>query len=85
MKSIFANLTLRQRVTIGLMVVAVAATMYALVHWQKEADFKPLYTGLAPEDAGAIVQKLKESGVEYRLPESGGVVMVPSAGWRNCV
>ncbi|MGB7760576.1 MAG: flagellar basal-body MS-ring/collar protein FliF [Bryobacteraceae bacterium] len=79
MKSVFANLTLRQRVTIGLIVMAVAAGLYALVHWQKEADFKPLYTGLAPEDAGAIVQKLKESGVEYRLPESGGVVMVPSS------
>jgi flagellar M-ring protein FliF len=79
MKSVFANLSLRQRVTIGLMVVAVAAAMYALVRWQKEADFKPLYTGLALEDAGAIVQKLKESGAEYRLPESGGVVLVPSA------
>ncbi len=79
MKSVFANLTLRQRITIGLIVVAVAASLCGLVHWQKEADFKPLYTGLAPEDAGAIVQKLKESGVDYRLPESGGVVMVPSA------
>jgi len=79
MKNVFANLSLRQRVTIGLVIVAVAAGIYALVHWQKEGDFKPLYTGLAPEDAGAIVQKLKESGVEYRLPESGGVVMVPSA------
>ena len=27
----------------------------------------------------AIVQKLKESGVEYRLPEEGGMVLVPSA------
>ncbi|MGB9456905.1 MAG: flagellar basal-body MS-ring/collar protein FliF [Bryobacteraceae bacterium] len=79
MNKIFANLTLRQRVTIGLMLVAVAAGLYALVHWQKEADFKPLFTDLAPEDAGAIVQKLKESGVEYRLPESGGTVLVPSA------
>jgi len=79
MKNVFANLSLRQRVTIGLVIVAVAAGIYALVHWQKEGDFKPLYTGLAPEDAGAIVQKLKESGIEYRLPESGGVVMVPSA------
>ncbi|MGO9011498.1 MAG: flagellar basal-body MS-ring/collar protein FliF [Bryobacteraceae bacterium] len=79
MNKIFANLTLRQRVTIGLMLVAVAASLYALVHWQKEADFKPLFTDLAPEDAGAIVQKLKESGVEYRLPESGGAVLVPSA------
>ena len=79
MKSVLANLTLRQRVTIGLIVLAVAGSLYALVHWQKEADFKPLYTGLAPEDAGAIVQKLKESGVDYRLPELGGAVMVPSA------
>jgi len=83
MKSVFANLTLRQRVTIGLMV------MPSQPHVRpgplaKEADFKPLYTGLAPEDAGAIVQKLKESGVDYRLPESGGVVMVPPPGWRNC-
>jgi flagellar basal-body M-ring protein/flagellar hook-basal body protein fliF len=79
MKSVFANLTLRQRITIGLAIVAVAAGIYALVHWQKESDFKPLYTGLSAEDAGAIVQKLKESGVEYRLPESGGAVLVPSA------
>lgn len=79
MNRLFANLTLRQRVTIGLMVAAAAASLYALVHWQKEADFKPLFTGLAPDDAGAIVQKLKESGVEYRLPESGGAVLVPSA------
>ena len=28
---------------------------------------------LAPEDAAGIVQKLKEAGVEYRLPEGGGV------------
>jgi len=79
MNRIFANLTLRQRVTIGLVLVAVVAGIYALVHWEKEADFKPLFTGLAPEDAGAIVQKLKESGVEYRLPEAGGAVLVPSA------
>ena len=49
------------------------------MHWQKEADFKPLFTGLAPEDAAGIVQKLKESGVEYRLPDAGGAVLVPSA------
>ena len=46
--------------------------------WKQEADFRPLFTGLAPEDAAGIVQKLKESGVEYRLPESGGSVLVPS-------
>jgi flagellar M-ring protein FliF len=38
-----------------------------------------LFTGIAAEDAAGIVQKLKESGVEYRLPEGGGSVLVPSA------
>ena len=79
MKKILANLTVRQRATIGLVLLAASACLYSLLRWQKESDFKPLFTALAAEDAGAIVQKLKEAGVEYRLPESGGAVLVPSA------
>ena len=52
--------------------------MYELVRQQRESDFKPLFTGVAAEDAAGIVQKLKESGVDYRLPEGGGSVLVPS-------
>jgi flagellar M-ring protein FliF len=79
MKKILANLSLRQRITIGVVAALVTTGIYALVYWHKESDFKPLFTGLAPEDAAAIVQKLKESGVDYRLPEAGGAVLVPSA------
>ena len=79
MKQILANLSLRQRITIGVVAVLVATSLYALVQWHKESDFKPLFTNLAPEDAAAIVQKLKEGGVEYRLQESGGAVLVPSS------
>jgi flagellar M-ring protein FliF len=79
MKKLLAHLSLRQRITIAIVVAAAGAAVYALVHWQKEADFRPLFTGLSPEDAAGIVQKLKESGVDYRLPENGGAVLVPSA------
>jgi flagellar M-ring protein FliF len=78
MKKILANLSLSQRITIAVTALAVIGGIYYLVHWQKEADFKPLFTGVAPEDAAAIIQKLKEGGVEYRLPEGGGSVLVPS-------
>ena len=78
MKKILANLSLPQRITIGVVVVLVAVGIYGLVHWRREASFRPLFTGLAPEDAAGIVQKLKETGVEYRLPENGGVVLVPA-------
>ena len=79
MSNILANLTTRQRITILAVAIAVGAALYSLVQWKKEADFRPLFTGLSPEDASGIVQKLKEAGAEYRLPESGGAVLVPSS------
>src|SRR5271157_3595365 len=79
MKNILANLSVRHKITIIVVAVLIAGGIYSLVYWQKESGFKPLYTGLAPEDAAGIVQRLKESGVDYRLPESGGAVLVQSA------
>ena len=79
MKKILANLSVRQKITIVIVALLAAGGIYSLVYWQKESGFKPLFTGLAPEDAAGIVQRLKESGVDYRLPESGGTVLVQSA------
>ncbi|PWT99584.1 MAG: flagellar M-ring protein FliF [Terriglobia bacterium] len=79
MTGILASLSARQRATILAVALAAGAGIYAVVHWRTEADFRPLVTGLAPEDAAAVVQKLKEGSVEYRLPEGGGSVLVPSA------
>ena len=78
-KKVIANLSAMQRLTIVLAALAVGTGLYALVHWRQESDFRPLYTTLASEDAGAVVQKLKESGVAYRLSENGSTVLVPSA------
>jgi flagellar biosynthesis/type III secretory pathway M-ring protein FliF/YscJ len=45
----------------------VASALPAFIHWQHERDFRPLFTGMSPEDAGEVVQKIKESCVEHRL------------------
>ena len=55
------------------------AGVVGFVHWKHEDDFRPLYTSMAPEDAAGVVQKLRETGVEYRLSDNGGTVMVPSS------
>jgi len=57
----------------------VGGALAVLSRWSRERDFRPLYTNLSPEDGGAVVAKLKETGVEYRLSESGTSVLVPSA------
>jgi flagellar M-ring protein FliF len=79
MKKLLASLSLRQKVTIVIAMAAAGASLYALMHWRQEADFKPLFAGLPAEDSAAIVQKLKESGTPYRVSEPGGTVMAPSA------
>src|SRR3712207_9063053 len=75
MKKVLANLSIRQRISIAAVALLVGFGVYELVRRQREADFKPLFTGVSAEDAAAIVQKLKEGGIEYRVPESGGGVV----------
>src|SRR5579872_7005607 len=78
MQKLLASLSLRQRITIAATVVLVGAGLFGLIHWRREADFRPLFTNMAADDAGAVIQKLKEGGVPYRLTESGGTVLVSS-------
>jgi flagellar M-ring protein FliF len=79
LKNLFASFSLKQKISMAIMAIAVLAAIYGLANWHREQDFKPLYTGVAAEDAAVIVQKIKESGSEYRLSETGGVISVPSS------
>jgi flagellar M-ring protein FliF len=79
LRKLLAALNLRQRITIVVAAMAVVAAMMGLTSWHRESDFKALYTSLAPEDAAAVIQKLKEAGTDYRVSESGTAVLAPSA------
>jgi flagellar M-ring protein FliF len=77
-KKLLSALTLQQKVVLALAIVLVAFGLPAFIHWQHERDFRPLFTGMSPEDASAVVQKIKESGVEHRLTNNGTTVEVPA-------
>jgi flagellar M-ring protein FliF len=78
-RNLVSGLSMAQRISIVAVTLLAGAGIAALVHYRTESDFRPLYTAMAPEDAAPVVQKLRESGVEYRLADNGGTVMVPSA------
>jgi flagellar M-ring protein FliF len=75
---LLASLTPKQRYSIAAAAILVIAGLFGFSRWKHERDFRPLLTGIAPEDAGGVVQKLKEAGVEYRISEEGGAILVPS-------
>jgi flagellar M-ring protein FliF len=76
-KRIVGTLTARQLWTIAIVAMLVSGGIYGLAQWQREAGFRPLYTTLAPEDASLVIQKLKESGVPYRISATGNMISVP--------
>lgn len=78
-KKLLARLSLAQKLSVAAVAVLVVAGLFGFARWRRETDFRPLYTGLAAEDAAAVVQKLKETGTDYRLSENGGTVLAPSA------
>lgn len=79
LKKLYSALTRQQLIGIAVAVILSGAGLTAFVNWNHTRDLKPLFTGMAPEDAAAIVAKLKESGVEHRLSDNGASVLVPSA------
>lgn len=77
-KQLIGSLNLRQQLSILLTAALVIGAIVGVTRWRKESDFRPLYSQLAAEDAAAVVQKLREAGVEYRLSDSGTGVLVSS-------
>jgi flagellar M-ring protein FliF len=76
-KKLLAALTPRQLITIAIVAIAVVLGVMGLSRWQRESGLKPLYTGLSPEDANAIVQKMHEGGIDYKIVNNGTELLAP--------
>jgi flagellar M-ring protein FliF len=75
-RRLWESLSLRQRISLGVAVLAVLGGIAMLVRYQSEHDFVVLFSGLAPEDAAAVMNRIKEKNAEYRLSENGSAVLV---------
>jgi flagellar M-ring protein FliF len=75
---IWASLSRSQQVSLILVPIVVCAAVYGLLKWKHDSGFRVLYSALAPEDASAVTQKIREAGIEFRLDETGAAVLVPS-------
>jgi flagellar M-ring protein FliF len=75
---IWASLNRTQQISLVLVPIVVCAAVFGLLKWRHDSDFRILYSGLAPEDASAVTQKIREAGIEFRLDETGSTIQVPS-------
>jgi flagellar M-ring protein FliF len=57
--------------------VALVIGGYFFATWAGQPTYAPLFSGLAPADASAIVDQLTTDAVPYKLADGGTTVMVP--------
>jgi len=72
------GLSWRQRILIGVGAALVVGVIALFVRLSQSADFKPLYSGLSPQDAQAVVQSLVTKNIAYQLSTDGTSISVPA-------
>ena len=71
------GLPLRSKLTMGAGLVALAGAVLAITLWSAQGDYRPLFTGLADKDGGAVIGQLSAMNVPYKH-EAGGTILVPA-------
>lgn len=59
-------------------IAAAVAAGVAVVLWWKGPNWNLLYGNLSDADASAVVQALQTAGIEYKLDNTSGAIMVPA-------
>ncbi|WP_447973792.1 flagellar basal-body MS-ring/collar protein FliF [Nitrospira sp. Kam-Ns4a] len=75
----FAALPMARRLTIVIGLAAAVAALVAVALWSQQPELQVLFSGLSPDDAGAIIEKLKEAKIPYEVGAGGGSILVEAA------
>ena len=67
-----------QRLRLGLAVVLLLVGIMAAVFFNRQPDYRTLFSNLSDKDGGAIIAQLTQMNVPYKHSEGGGAIMVPA-------
>ncbi len=83
-RDLLASLSPARKISLVIMVVGTIAGFVLLMAWTGKPDFRNLYANLAAEDAGEILNYLKEQRIAYRVTENGAGIEVPAERVHEC-
>lgn len=75
----FRGLNLRARIAIVAALALCAAGLLYLGLSTGHVEYAPLYFNLSPEDASAVLDKLREAHVPYQIEKGGETIEIPKA------
>jgi flagellar M-ring protein FliF len=75
---VWLGMSVSRRIVLSVCAAASLATIIGVGYWASQPDYRVLFSGLAPEDAGAVTAKLQTQNVAFRLSNSGTTILVPA-------
>ena len=75
--SILAGLSTGKKISLLLVTLSTILGFVFIITWAGKPDYQNLYAGLNPEDAGSIINYLKENQIPYKVSEYGNGIQVP--------
>ncbi len=76
---IYKEMPLSRKIAIGSLILVMVAGFTAMFIWANKTEYKPAYTELTEDDAAAVVAKIKELKIPYKIKGGGSIVMVPAS------
>ena len=70
-------LPLSKKISIAFVVVMMVSGFAFMFIWANQVDYQVLFNNLSPDDAGAIVAKLREQKIPYKIEANGAAILVP--------
>ncbi|MCX6153002.1 MAG: flagellar basal-body MS-ring/collar protein FliF [Candidatus Kapabacteria bacterium] len=75
-KQFYNKLVLWQKIVIGSVLILVIGGLITLLSSGKDVEMGTLFTSLDENDAGQIINKLKEKLIKYELKDNGNTILV---------
>src|SRR6185295_1262420 len=75
---LWSRMKFGQQVGLAVAALGTLGMVAAIAYYGSQPEYGVLFSDLKPEDAQAIVEKLKTANVQYTLTSNGTVVSVPA-------
>lgn len=77
LREVISEMSMGRRLAIMVAAAAIMAGFISLLLWVNAPSYQVLYTGLSQKDAAAVVDKLKELKVPFKIEGNGALIKVP--------
>jgi flagellar M-ring protein FliF len=76
--NLLRSLPVSRKISMAFVLCLVVAGFVLMFLWANQVDYQILFSNLSPEDGGAIITKLKDGNIPYRVDANGTIILVPA-------